>query len=508
MKALQAAGALLVLLAVLCSVPARAEESAPSPTGAVAAAVPEIDRMFAEFALDARVPGLVWGVVVDGRLVHVNVYGVQDIDARRPVTPDSVFRIASMTKAFTALAVLGLRDAGRLSLEAHAEIYVPELRGWAYPTSDSPRIRVRDLLHHTAGFVTDDPWGDRQQPLPEAAFTAMLRHGPSFNQPPGMAYEYSNLGYAILGRIIANVSGEPYADHIARTLLQPLGMNASRFEVADVPDAVRSRGYRWEDGRWRLEPTMAHGAFGAMGGMHTTARDYARWVAWLLSAWPPRDDAQSGPVRRATVREIGQGSNFASVRPRFGSTASEGCRHAAAYGMGFVAAVDCELGLTLSHGGGYPGFGSHLLLLPDHGIGVFAFANRTYAGPAAPVWDAALALRRAGALTRRSMAVSPELAAAYRAAGQAYRAGDLAVARDMLAGNVFLDRDREQWRAELARVRGEAGACDTAAPVEPTGERAGHFTWRCATARVRGELLLAPTPEPAIQLLTLTATAP
>ena len=68
--------------------------------------------------------------------------------------------------------------------------------------------------------------------------------------------------------------------------------------------------------------------------------------------------------------------------------------------MGFIAATDCELGLTLSHGGGYPGYGSHVLLLPDYGVGIFALANRTYAGPRPPVWDAAVAMLRAGDLRR------------------------------------------------------------------------------------------------------------
>jgi CubicO group peptidase (beta-lactamase class C family) len=81
------------------------------------------------------------------------------------VTADSLFRIASMSKAFTALAILKLRDEGRLSLDATAETYVPEMRGWRYPSADSPRITVRDLLSHTGGLVTDDPWGDRQQVL-------------------------------------------------------------------------------------------------------------------------------------------------------------------------------------------------------------------------------------------------------------------------------------------------------------------------------------------------------
>ena len=141
-------------------------------------------------------PGLVYGVVIDGRLVHVKAMGVQDLQTKRPVTADTLFRIASMTKSFTALSILKLRDEGRLSLDASAETYLPEIRNWRYPTEDSPRIRVRDLLTHTAGFVTDDPWGDRQTPLPEADFTRLLLEGVPFTRPPGTAMEYSNLGYA------------------------------------------------------------------------------------------------------------------------------------------------------------------------------------------------------------------------------------------------------------------------------------------------------------------------
>ena len=219
-----------------------------------------------------------------------------------------------MTKAFTALAILKLRDEGKLALDAPAETYVPEMRGWKYPTEDSPRIRVRELLTHTAGFVTDDPWGDRQTPLPESEFTRLLRDGVPFTRPPATAMEYSNLGYALLGRIIANVSGQPYKDFVQQLLFTPLGMAATGYDVAAAPQERRALGYRWEDDAWKLEPTMAHGAFGAMGGIQTSANDYARWVAYLLSAWPPRDGADTGPVRRSSVRELAQGANFPSVR--------------------------------------------------------------------------------------------------------------------------------------------------------------------------------------------------
>jgi CubicO group peptidase (beta-lactamase class C family) len=451
---------------------------------------------------------MVWGIVRDGRLVHVKGAGVQDIDTGRPVTADTLFRIASMTKAFTALSILRLRDEGRIALDAPVETYVPELRGWKYPTEDSPKIRVRDLLTHTAGFVTDDPWGDRQTPMPEEDFTRLLRDGVPFTRPPGTAMEYSNLGYALLGRIVSNASGRPYKDFVEGLILAPLGMTSSGFDVAVAPAGRRALGYRWEDHQWKLEPTMAHGAFGAMGGLQTSASDYGRWVAYLLAAWPARDGGDPGPVRRASVRELAQGANFPSVRTRPGSSGAEACREAATYGMGFFAASDCDLGLTLSHGGGYPGYGSHVLLLPDYGVGIFALANRTYAGPRAPVWDAAVALQRAGDLRPRSLASSSPLTAAYAAVATMFTAGSVTAGGDLLAMNVLMDRDAEHRARDLSALKAEVGTCDTAAPIVPTGALSGEFTWRCERGRVKGQMLLAPTPTPRIQALTLTRATP
>ena len=493
-------------LAIAAPVAAKAQQAPP----AIARLAPEIDRLFAEFQADpeTKVPGLVYGIVADGRLVHVRGIGVQDLEARRPVTPDSLFRIASMSKAFTALAILKLRDEGKLSLDALAEAYVPELRRWRYPTSDSPRIRVRDLLNHSAGFVTDDPWGDRQQVLTEAEFTKMLQEGVPFTRSPGTAFEYSNLGYALLGRIITNVARMPYDQYISRTIQRPLGMTATGYEVRDWPLERRAIGYRWENGAWSEEPTMRHGVFGAMGGVQTSANDYAKWMAYLLSAWPPRSAAESGPVRRATVREMAQGSNFPRVRSRFGRSGAAACPQAAAYGMGLIAAPDCELGLTLSHGGGYPGYGSHMLLLPDHGIGIFVFTNRTYTGASGTAWDAAAALHKAGLLVGRKPAVSQSLAAAYAAAGSMYRAGDVAAAGNLLAMNFLMDRSAANWRAEFARLNGHVGDCRTNSPVQPTGALSGTFQWQCARGKLDGQLLLAPTNPAGIQALRFSIPVP
>jgi serine-type D-Ala-D-Ala carboxypeptidase/endopeptidase len=478
----------------------------------------EMDRVMESYRLDAHIPGMVWGVVQNGKLVHVRGAGVQDVVAKRPVGAESLFRIASMTKSFTALSILKLRDEGKLSLDAAAEAYVPEMRGWKYPTADSPRIRVRDLLAHTAGFVTDDPWGDRQTPMPEEAFTRLLSQGVPFTRAPGMAMEYSNLGYAILGRIVANVSGMPYKDFVQKTLLGPLGMTSSGFDVMAAPEARRALGYRWEDGAWKLEPTMAHGAFGAMGGLQTSATDYAKYVAFLLAAWPPRDGADSGPVKRASVRELSQGLNFASLRARpssmgagasaAGASGAGACPAASAYGMGMFVAVDCELGLTLSHGGGYPGYGSFVLLLPESGLGLFAFANRTYAGPRAPLYDAALLLRGAGLVKGLEQSVSPLLEQAYVGVRSIFASGSVMSSGGTLAMNFLMDRDAAHWAADLAALRAEVGACDMSVGIVARAALSGEFVWNCERGRVKGDLLLAPTLSPQIQALKLVRVVP
>lgn len=497
---------LALLLSVACAaIMAQAAQVLGAQTADTFA---EIDRGFDEYRLDAHVPGLIYGVVIDGRLAHVKGFGVQDLETHRPVTAETLFRIASMTKSFTALSILKLRDEGRLSLDAPVETYIPEVRGWQYPTEDSPRIRVRDLLTHTAGFVTDDPWGDRQTPLPEADFTRFLSDSVPFTRPPGTAMEYSNLGYAMLGRVIANVAQQPYKDYVERSFLGPLGMTSSGYEVALAPADRRALGYRWEYEAWHLEPTMAHGAFGAMGGLQTSANDYARYVAWLLSAWPPRDGTDTGPLKRASVRELAQGANFPQFRPRPGRSGAGTCRQASTYGMGWWVAIDCDLGTTLSHSGGYPGYGSHVLLLPDYGVGIFAFANRTYSGPRAPVWDAAIALQKAGVLKARESKVSDALARAYSAVVRMYASGAVNSAGDLLAMNFLLDRSGEGWARELATLKSQVGDCEASEAIVATGELSGDFTWRCDHGRLTGSLLLAPTRPPRIQALSLVRLTP
>ena len=253
--------------------PATAFAQTPDRVSALAPAFADVDRIFTDYARDGHVPGMAWGVIVDGRLVHTGTFGVQDTVTQAPVTPDSVFRIASMTKSFTAAAILSLRDAGKLSLDDAAETYVPELKGLAYPTSDSPRLTIRHLLSHATGFPEDNPWGDQQLALSDDEMSALMRQGIPFSNPPGLAYEYSNYGFAILGRIVSKVSGMPYRDYVRSRLLEPLGLPATTLDAPAVPASRLVHGYRWEDERWKEEPPLPDGAFGAMGGMLTSLQD-------------------------------------------------------------------------------------------------------------------------------------------------------------------------------------------------------------------------------------------
>ncbi len=467
----------------------------------IAALDPDIDAILTKWMAENHVPGLVLGVVKDGHLAYVKGKGAQDLVVKRPAAPDTLFRIASMTKAFTALSILKLRDEGRLALDDPADRYVPEMRGWTYPTSDSPRITIRDLLTHSAGFVTDDPWGDRQQVLSQSAFTALLRAGVPFTRAPEMRHEYANLGYAILGRVIANVTKAPYRSFVEQRLLTPLGMSASGFDVLAHPKDKRAVGYRWENDAWAEEPMMKDGAFNAMGGLEVNATDYAKWLGFVLSAWPPRDGADSGPVKRGTVRQIMRGANHAAVFHRPATGGADQCPGATTYGMGWRVIADCDYGTVLSHGGGFPGYGSHVMLLPEYGAALFALTNKTYAGPSQPVWDVAALLRAKGVLVKRAEPVSSDLAGFYTAAQTVWTAGTIDALQGRVAMNFPMDRTAPNWAKVLAETKAKSGTCDTAAPIVAQGAMSGAFTWTCEKGSIKGTVLLAPTRPITLQSL-------
>src|SRR5713226_4147579 len=225
---------------------------------------------------------------------------------KAPAMRDTVWRIASMTKSFTAMSILKLRDEGKLSLDDPASKYVPELAKLTYPTADSPIITIRHLLTHSEGFPEDNPWGDRQLARSNATMSEWMQGGIPFSTAPGTAYEYSNYGFAILGQIVERVAQRPYSDFVRDNILLPLGMKSTTYSASEVPPDRIAKGYRWDEKNWIDEPALPHGAFGAMGGLWTTPDDLARYVAFMMAAFPPRDDPETGPIRRSSAREMQQ----------------------------------------------------------------------------------------------------------------------------------------------------------------------------------------------------------
>jgi CubicO group peptidase (beta-lactamase class C family) len=479
----------------------------PDRRAKLAKAFPEIDKQVAAFMERAHVPGAAWGIIVDGELAHVGVAGLRELATKTPVKRDTVFRIASMTKSFTAMAIVKLRDDGKLSLDDAAERYVPELKGLRYPAADSPRITIRHLLSHSEGFPEDNPWGDQQLSATEAEFSAMTRKGIPFSNPPGIAYEYSNYGFAILGRIVTNVSGKPYRQYITEVILRPLGMTSTTLEPASVPKDRIAYGYRWEDNTWKEEPALPDGAFGAMGGMLTSLDDLGRYVGAFLAAWPPRDGPETAPVRRASLREMQQ---IARAIPASAARSADGAPqlNAGGYGYGLRVSQTCAFNHIVAHGGGLPGFGTLMQWLPDYGVGIIAFGNVTYTGWGRVFSTALDLMSQTGGLRPRAPQPSAALVEMRDAVSRLINTWTDDEADRIAAMNLYRDRSKERRQQEIAALRDKTGQC--AAPTSfdyVENALRGVWTLKCEKGELRVSITLAPTIPPRVQFLSVTPVA-
>ena len=458
----------------------------------------EIDAACQAFVDKENIPGVVSGIVQEDRLVHVTALGLADREAGRAVTRATAFRIASMTKSVTALAILALRDRGKLALDAPLATYIPQFAEVKPATRDSAPVTVRHLLTHTAGFVTDDPWGDRVLGMPPGELDALIATGTLFARPPGLAFEYSNLGYALLGRVLTNVSGEPYQSFVRRTLQAPLGMTRTTFDAPAASRGDFAFPYRCDDDVYTRERLEPDGEVGAMGGLATTADDYARYIAFLLAAWPARDDPESGPVRRASVREM----VLFHAPPSQPDPIDGKPGPASAYGYGLVDSDDKTLGRRLHHSGGLPGYGSHMLFLPDARVGVFAFGNRTYA-PMSRLTVKIAEMYCAARPKAEARTPSPWLRRAIDGVVAAYAVGNIEKAGTPFAVNFLLDTPPKLRDAELAKLKQRLGEA-TLSSIEPTHALAGKFTLACERGHLSGTVVLSPDAEPGIQKLTFS----
>ena len=493
----------------------RLSSRAPAPRFAdadrrakLAGAFPEIERIMRAFAESSNVPGMAYGIVIDGKLAHIGTAGLRDVAAKAAVDTSTVFRIASMTKSFTALAILQLRDAGKLSLDAPAERYVPQMAQLRYPTTDSPRITVRDLLSHSAGFPEDNPWGDQQLAATDTELSRMIARGIPFSTSPATGYEYSNFGFAILGRIVANVSGMPYPRYLRERVLRPLGMTSTTLQAADVPASRLAHGYRRQDGVWLEEAQLPDGAFGAMGGMLTSIADLSRWVGFMLDAWPARDGADDGPVKRSSVREMQQVARYNGASVTRNAATGAIALSAGGYGYGLGNRQTCDYRMSVSHTGGLPGFGSLMRWLPAYGVGIVALGNLTYTGWG-NVSEAALALlARTGGLSAREPEPAPVLVTRREQVTRLLTTWNEGLADSLAAMNLYLDEPKPRRRAAMAALVTDAGGeCRNEGAFVALNALRGSWRVRCARSDLGVSITLAPTEPAGVQLLSVTPLA-
>ncbi len=438
------------------------------------------------------IPAISYGLVLAGELVHA--HSVSDAADARDISDRDIsaaFRIASMTKSFTAATVLCLRDEGLLSLDTPLADLLPPARSIGLPAS-APPLRIAHLLTMTGGFPTDDPWGDRQESLPLPDFDALVAAGLTFCRPPGLEFEYANIGYALLGRVIAQVTGSDYRDVVRERLLDPLGMSASTFDVTATSHRVVGRHPTAQGLIDQAEGPS--GAFSPMGGLWSTVGDVATWVAFLESAWADAPDM--GMLSRWSRREM-QRPHVVAGREADGSIDS--------YGLGLRISDHPELGRFIHHSGGYPGFGSHMRWHPDTRWGVVGLANRTYA-PMRDACASALAelVAEEAADAARVRAIDrlwPQTEQAMVLAEALLAEWDDAALDAVAAINLDLDKGRDERRSAWQALAASEVVRDA---MSVTSRSPAQARWIVATdmGRVELEVLLTGEREPRIQSLT------
>ncbi len=235
-----------------------------------------IDALMREY--DGAVPGASVLVIQDGRAVVRRAYGFADLDARTPATPATNYRLASVTKQFTAAAILALVEDGKLSLDDPIRKWLPAL-----PTVADP-ITIRHLLTHTSGLVDYEdliPEGTTKQVL-DADVLRLLEQENKTYFTPGTSYRYSNSGYALLALIIERASGQTFATFLRERIFRPLGMNDTvAFENGISTVAHRAYGHSFENGAWTRTDQSVTSAVLGDGGIYASIDDLAKWDAAL-----------------------------------------------------------------------------------------------------------------------------------------------------------------------------------------------------------------------------------
>jgi CubicO group peptidase (beta-lactamase class C family) len=373
--------------------------------------------MIQSVVAEGKAPFCVYGIYEQGALIHTNGFGAPETLAMHDTSalPESVpsqstlpestqrtshetpyahmrFRIASMSKSFTAAAVLRLVWQGRLDLDEPAATLLPELATTNAHDDDAFPITIADLLSMRSGLATDDAWADRQESMSHEELRQLLARGLRTVFRPGEGYEYSNIGFAILGEAVRTITGSELPDYVRTEFLEPLGLQETTYDYREADPSMLICGHhRAASGAWVFEEFTAPGAFSAIGGVISSVHDIARWNAWLGAGFSdnglPREGALAEdiilPRRFRRLMQIGH--NPIPPIARSGSNRGRLTRRATSeyqsYGYGLVVEHDARYGDIAHHSGGYPGYGSDMRWHLGSGIGIVTLANGRYATP-------------------------------------------------------------------------------------------------------------------------------
>jgi CubicO group peptidase (beta-lactamase class C family) len=381
----------ILAIGALACAPTR---TAPPPVQATSLTA-SIDSVAASiFSLDAS-PGVGIVVVRDTQVIYVKGFGHADVEANRPVTPETEFYIASTTKSFTGLVAAILDLQGAMKLDAPISRYLPMAKLRAPMNPDS--ITVRSLLTHTHGIgagpvamrlaYTGEYEGD------DELVRLLSEHSPN---PAGRSYSYTNLGYNIVGLAMRNVTGESWKETLQRTLFTPLGMTrTSAYVSGRSPDRLAMPYLTTPEGFVRTRYGKTDANMQSAGGLITTPLDMGRWLEAHINEGR-LDGRQVLPA--PAVAE-----SHRILAPISGST--RGVRNLG-YGLGWqISLVGSDT--LLHHGGGFPGFATHMSFMPQHRVGVAVMTNNgELGGPLAELLAMAIydVLRGRPAITADSVA--------------------------------------------------------------------------------------------------------
>jgi CubicO group peptidase (beta-lactamase class C family) len=317
------------------------------------------------FLKNNRLPGAAVGVATADGLVWSTGVGFADLTTAQRPNATTLFRIASVTKTFTAAAVMQLRSAGQLALDDPVVEYLPELRRAQDPFGPISAVTVGRMLYHRSGLVAHAPGTDFAIPHYEGRADRILDRAEDLAVvvAPGTEPKYSNVAYGLLGEVVARVSRTSYPEYVQRQILKPLGLSSTAFEpLSTESEDRRARGYKPRSFSDDLEPAPEPPRIGAEGGLWSTVTDLARWLAFQLAAYRP-DTEDSDVLDAATRREM--------HTPRYLSD-PEGWARA----QGIAWSALRRDGVTwVQHSGGIHGFTANVCFDPSAGIGAVALIN-------------------------------------------------------------------------------------------------------------------------------------